>query len=908
MILNNSFSWNKKNLLSGYYLLPIIFLLLFPVTGLFPQDLITRKYIISLSNDNSSRDYSDYYSKNLTDLNVAGITVLRAMREKSTLSQRSLLRNLKKYRDKGDINDYQSLWIIDAIIVTANDSMIDLISDENQELTVYEDAPIYNRMSEPSPTDTSLYHKLIMVVDDLKRASESDPMNNGRGRKISIIGGALPDFYPYSPEYIDVLSIDGDSPLDELYKENWDWLTVSAAGWKDSWDDRGVATESSIKYLPLFGTNSTSNISALLLTLENLVSVRNTRNIPNVIALTWDVDFDEKYKLIWDAIKAIEASQIPVLLMYPEGSTASVDNLPGLFVQGYADDSSKNADILKVPQYLATPDGSVYMDDLVSLGYAVGSLALLRNANKRAFLKNRYNALSYVSGSSEKPSYNINIAMSVLAKGTTLVEGTVLLAGKRTPQEGIKISVESKTELKSVTTEDNGKYSVRVITEDILIKVDDLRFYADSTSVSLIGRDKYVANFALVPRKRVLVRGSILSDDNRLLNGTIQYHIEKELFTSVEITDNNNFEVELVSGEFEVLIFPEFPYGYQKLNVNIGDEQTVIAPFILKKADIGIISISPNQDILKYYTTPLDTLELSYAYHYWSGESEQSMYERLFELEYRTTILYSGVVVPLVSISLLLNDLDRFIKDGGHVLYTGQKIIEYLGEYNPMKEDGIRFAGNRNELLLYNGKDTKLPIYTLLSGGSGADNQTDPDEMTAQDNFVPLVYYDAEEKHIAGGMVFRQTGGNYALLGYGMEAIHKPNESSSFVSRSQIMDYIFKSFWNAPKGSIRITRYEFPNSSNNIRLMRSTPDPIDKKTTIRFYLPQPATVKLEIYDMGGNLLSTILDDERDLGGYEIVWYPLNEGLRLNPGIYFIIMKVKGITGREHLLLSKIAHL
>ena len=892
----------------GHCLLTILFLLLFTTTGLYPQDISAGKYIISLSNENSSRDYSDYYSKNLTDLNVAGITVLRAMREKSTLSQRSLLRNLKNYKDKGYLTDYQSLWIIDAIVVTANDSIINLISSQNRELTIYEDVPIYNRMSEPSPADTSLYRKLIKVVDDLKRASESDPMNNGKGRKISIIGGALPDFYPYSPERINVSTIGENNALDERYKENWDWLTVSAAGWKDSWDDNGVATESSIKYLPLFGTNSTSNISDLLLSLENLVSVRDTRNIPNVIALTWDAEFDERYKLIWDAIKAIEASQIPVLLMYPEGSTASVSNLPGLFVQGYADDSDKNADVLKVPQYLITPDGSVYMDDLVSLGYAAGSMALLRNVNKRAFIKNRYNSLRYISGSSEKPSYNINVAGSVLIKGTTLVEGTVLLAGKRTPEEGIKITVDSESELKSVMTKDNGKFSVRVIAEDILIRIDDLRFYADSMSASLHGRDRYIANFALVPKKRVLVRGSILSDDNRLLNGTIQYYIEKESFTSVEITDNNYFEVELVSGEFEVLIFPEFPYGYQKLNVNIGDEQTDIDAFIVKRADIGIISLTPNQDIFKYYAAPLDTLELSYAYHYWSGESEQSLYERLFELEYRTTILYSGVAVPLASVSLLLNDLYRFIKDGGHVLYTGQKILEHLSEYDPMKEDGIRFAGNRNELLLYNGKDTKLPIYTLLSGGSGADNQTDPDEMIVRDNVIPLVYYDAQEKHIAGGMVLKQIGGNYALLGFGMEAIHKPHESSSFLSRSQFIDYIFKSFWNAPKGSIRISRYDFPNRSNNIRLMRSTPDPMDKQTTIRFYLPQPATVKLELFDIGGNLLSTILNDERDLGGYEIVWYPLNEGLRLNPGIYFIIMKVKGITGREHFLLSKIAHL
>ncbi|MCH7955834.1 MAG: hypothetical protein IIC40_08840, partial [Candidatus Marinimicrobia bacterium] len=244
--MNNSFSWIQNSPMPGHRFLTILFLLLFTTTGLYPQDISAGKYIISLSNENSSRDYSDYYSKNLTDLNVAGITVLRAMREKSTLSQRSLLRNLKNYKDKGDLTDYQSLWIIDAIVVTANDSIINLISSQNRELTIYEDLPIYNRMSAPFPADTSLYRKLIKVVNDLKRASESDPMNNGKGRKISIIGGALPDFYPYSPERINVSTIGENNAL-ERYKENWDWLTVSAAGWKDSWDDRGIATESSIE-------------------------------------------------------------------------------------------------------------------------------------------------------------------------------------------------------------------------------------------------------------------------------------------------------------------------------------------------------------------------------------------------------------------------------------------------------------------------------------------------------------------------------------------------------------------------------------------------------------------------------------------------------------------------------------
>jgi len=286
---------------------------------------------------------------------------------------------------------------------------------------------------------------------------------------------------------------------------------------------------------------------------------------------------------------------------------------------------------------------------------------------------------------------------------------------------------------------------VRVISEDILVKIDDLKFYTDSLSASLEGEEIYIADFVLVPIKRISVKGSIISENNEFLNGGIGFYIENELFTSIEITDNSDFEVELVAGSFEVKIFPEFPYAINKLKLNISNQQKQIPPFVVKNADVGIISITSDTDILSYYTGALDSLELSYAYHYWNGDTDLSLYELLFQLEYNTTILYSGATVPLISISSLLEDLNQFIEEGGHVLYTGQKLIEYLSEFAPMKEDGIRFGGNRNELLLYNGKETKLPVYTLLSGGSGADNQTDPDELIASDNFIPTVYYDSQE-------------------------------------------------------------------------------------------------------------------------------------------------------------------
>ena len=203
-----------------------------------------------------------------------------------------------------------------------------------------------------------------------------------------------------------------------------------------------------------------------------------------------------------------------------------------------------------------------------------------------------------------------------------------------------------------------------------------------------------------------------------------------------------------------------------------------------------------------------------------------------------------------------------------------------------------------------------MTIYTSISGGIGDDNKLDPDAIDFAENSLPFIFYDSKEKTAGGVIVNKELEGSYALLGFGLESVYKPYGSSSFASSSQIFDYIFKILWGNADKKIKVKRYEFPNSENisSIRLIKSTPVPFTSESRIKFYIPQPAQVKMELYSTDGNLVATILNDSRDMGGYEVNWIPLKSNIDLSTGIYILILWVQVNTGWSNTLMSKMLHL
>ena len=114
---------------------------------------------------------------------------------------------------------------------------------------------------------------------------------------------------------------------------------------------------------------------------------------------------------------------------------------------------------------------------------------------------------------------------------------------------------------------------------------------------------------------------------------------------------------------------------------------------------------------------------------------------------------------------------------------------------------------------------------------------------------------------------------------------------------------------------------EFPVISSDISVVGSDlsgsftnwPNPFnpgrDDHTTLGFVLSEEADVDIELYTMTGDLVCTIVsNDRRPAGSYsQDVWEGLNDGGSLvQPGTYFCCIRARYVSGRRDDLKRKVA--
>ncbi len=73
----------------------------------------------------------------------------------------------------------------------------------------------------------------------------------------------------------------------------------------------------------------------------------------------------------------------------------------------------------------------------------------------------------------------------------------------------------------------------------------------------------------------------------------------------------------------------------------------------------------------------------------------------------------------------------------------------------------------------------------------------------------------------------------------------------------------------------------------DFRLAENFPNPFNPTTTIRFDLPKVAQVKLEVYNVLGQKVKTMINQEMEPGYHEMMWDSNNDqGMRVSSGVYY----------------------
>jgi hypothetical protein len=88
-------------------------------------------------------------------------------------------------------------------------------------------------------------------------------------------------------------------------------------------------------------------------------------------------------------------------------------------------------------------------------------------------------------------------------------------------------------------------------------------------------------------------------------------------------------------------------------------------------------------------------------------------------------------------------------------------------------------------------------------------------------------------------------------------------------------------------------------------LFAPTPNPFNPATTIRFSLRESGPVRLEVYDLAGRRVATLVHDDLGAGPHEVVWHGTDDdGLRAASGVYVCRLHAGGLTENRRLALVK----
>ena len=83
-------------------------------------------------------------------------------------------------------------------------------------------------------------------------------------------------------------------------------------------------------------------------------------------------------------------------------------------------------------------------------------------------------------------------------------------------------------------------------------------------------------------------------------------------------------------------------------------------------------------------------------------------------------------------------------------------------------------------------------------------------------------------------------------------------------------------------GATYIKEEEIDEIPTNYNLSQNYPNPFNPSTKIRYSVPQSSNVVIKVFDILGNEIETLIDEQKSVGTYEITWYANN----LPSGVYF----------------------
>ena len=88
-------------------------------------------------------------------------------------------------------------------------------------------------------------------------------------------------------------------------------------------------------------------------------------------------------------------------------------------------------------------------------------------------------------------------------------------------------------------------------------------------------------------------------------------------------------------------------------------------------------------------------------------------------------------------------------------------------------------------------------------------------------------------------------------------------------------------------------------------LHQNYPNPFNPTTEISYHLPAPSEVRLEVFNLLGRWVTTLVDDHRDAGTHTITWHGTNShGKPVSSGVYLYRLEAGAFSETKKMMLVK----
>jgi len=136
--------------------------------------------------------------------------------------------------------------------------------------------------------------------------------------------------------------------------------------------------------------------------------------------------------------------------------------------------------------------------------------------------------------------------------------------------------------------------------------------------------------------------------------------------------------------------------------------------------------------------------------------------------------------------------------------------------------------------------------------------------------------------------------GDYDTPGWAYNVVAASDDAGNYI---YVMDYSSLLVLHQTHTGAFENKIEIPQ---NFSLSQNYPNPFNAATVIRYTLPEPANVVIEIYDILGRRVKTLISEQQQAGYHQVIWNSQDN----SSGIYFYRIQAGDYTETRKMLLLR----